>query len=67
MSMYNLIEYSDNCPKTFGILWQCCRDEPAINPTHSKIPGFTEVNAITDSLKIKEKITDKTGDIPQKR
>ena len=26
MSMYNLIEYSDNYSKTSGILWQCCRD-----------------------------------------
>ena len=29
MSMYNLIEYSDNYLKTFGFLWYYCRDEPA--------------------------------------
>ena len=28
MSMYNLIECSDNCLKTSGSLWQYYRDEP---------------------------------------
>ena len=28
MPMYNLIEYSDNYPKTSGSLWQYYRDEP---------------------------------------
>ena len=28
MSMYNLIEYSDNNTKTSGSLWQYYRDEP---------------------------------------
>ena len=27
ISMYNLIEYSDNCLKTSGSLWQYCRNE----------------------------------------
>ena len=31
MSIYNLIEYSDNYSKTSGTLWQCYRDEPALN------------------------------------
>ena len=30
MPMYNLIEYSDNCSKTSGSLWQYYRDEPAL-------------------------------------
>ena len=30
MSMYSLKEYSDNCSKTSGILWQYCRDELAV-------------------------------------
>ena len=30
MPMYNLIEYSDNYSKTSGILWQFCRDVPAV-------------------------------------
>ena len=28
MSMYNLIEYSDNYSKTSGCLWQYYKDEP---------------------------------------
>ena len=31
ISMYNLIEYSNNCSKTSGILWQFYRDVPAVN------------------------------------
>ena len=30
MSMYNLIEHSNNYSKTSGILWKYCRDEPAV-------------------------------------
>ena len=36
MPMYNLIEYS----KTSGILWQYCRDEPAIDPANDDIVDF---------------------------
>ena len=31
MSMYNVIEYSDNYLKTSGSLWQYYRDKPFIN------------------------------------
>ena len=62
MLMYNLIEYSDNYSKTFWILWQFCSDELAINLAHSKTADFTEANAITNSFKIKEKMTSKTGE-----
>ena len=31
MSMYNLIQYSDNYSKTSGSLWQFCKDVPAVN------------------------------------
>ena len=31
MPMYNLIEYSDNYSKAPGILWQFCRDVPAVD------------------------------------
>ena len=31
MSMYNLIEYSDNYSKTSGGLWQYCKEIPAAN------------------------------------
>ena len=31
MPMYNFIEYSDNCSKTSGSLWQYCREIPAVS------------------------------------
>ena len=45
MPMYKLIEYSNNYSKTFGILWQYCRDVPARNDDGA-ITDFTETNAI---------------------
>ena len=48
MSIYNLIEYSDNCAKTTGILWQYFKDEPDDNLEDS------------ESFKSKIKITGKT-------
>ena len=48
MSMYNLIEYSDNYAKTAGSLWQWFRDEPNDNLADS------------ESFKSKIKITGKT-------
>ena len=63
MAMYNLIEYTDNYSKAYGILWQYCRDEPATNINNNKIEfiDFTEVNAITDSFNLRVKLTGKTG------
>ena len=46
--MYNLIEYSDNCAKISGSLWQYYRDEP-----NDKL-------ADSESFKSKIKITGKT-------
>ena len=48
MPMYDLIEYSDNCVKTTGSLWQYFRDEPDDNLADS------------ESFKSKIKITGKT-------
>ena len=48
MTMYNLIEYSDNYAKTSGSLWQYYRDEPHNNLANSK------------SFKSKIKITGRT-------
>ena len=48
MSMYNLIEYSDNYAKTTGSLWQYFRDEPNNNIADS------------ESFKSKIKITGKS-------
>ena len=49
MSMYNLIEYSDNYAKTSGNLWQYFRDEPDDNNIED-----------SESFKSKIKITGKT-------
>ena len=60
MSMYNLIEYSNNYLKTSGSLWQYCRDIPAVND-NGNIVDFNGVNA-TDSFNVKVKIIDQTDD-----
>ena len=36
MPMYNLIEYSNNCSKTFGSSWQYYKDEPNDNLANSE-------------------------------
>ena len=60
MSMYNLIEYSDNYSKTSGSLWQYCKDIPSVN-NDDNIVEFNRANA-TDSLNFKAKITGQTKD-----
>ena len=63
MSMYNLIEYSDNYSKTSRSLWQYCKEIPATN--NRVIVDFNGANA-TDSFNFKSKIictTDDDGDI----
>ena len=59
MPMYNLIEYSDNYAKTTGILWQYCKDIPALNANNA-ITAFDAKN-LTDSFNFKLKITGRTG------
>ena len=59
MPMYNLIKHSDNYSKTSGILFQYCRDVPAVDNDGAAI-GFTEANA-TDSFNLKVKLTGQTG------
>ena len=61
MSMYNSIEYSNNYSKTSGIMYQYCRYQLALSGD-GEIDAFTAANAITYSFKIKEKITNETGD-----
>ena len=58
--MYNLIEYSDNCSKTSGSLWQYCKEIPVIND-NGDILGFNGANA-TDSFNFKTKIPGHTND-----
>ena len=60
MSMYNLIEYSDNYSKTSGSLWQYCKDIPAVDNNNATV-NFTE-NNLTDSFNFKVKMTGQTGD-----
>ena len=50
MPMYNLIEYSDNYSKTSRILFQYCRDVPAVDNDGS-VTDFTEAN-VTDSFNL---------------
>ena len=60
MQMYNLIEYSNNYSKTFGNLWQYCKDKPAVN-NNVDIVNFNGSNA-TDSFNFKAKRTGQTDD-----
>ena len=44
MSIYNLIEYSDDYSKTPGRLWQYCKDIPAVD-NNGDIAGFNRANS----------------------
>ena len=59
MSMYNLIEYSDNYSKTSRSLWQYCKEIPAVNNA-GNVVDFNGTNA-TDSFNFKTKITVQTA------
>ena len=58
MSMYNLIEYSDNYSKTSESIWQSCKDIPAVN-NNGDIVDFTATNT-THSFRFKIKIAGQT-------
>ena len=60
MSMYNLIEYSDNNSKTSGSLWQYCKKIPAVG-NNGAIVDFNGAHA-TNSFNFKTKITGQTAD-----
>ena len=60
MPMYNLIEYSDNYLKTSGILFQFCRNIPALD-NDGAVTDFNEAN-VTDSLNLNKNLTGQTGD-----
>ena len=59
MTMHNLIEYSDNYLKTFGSLWQYCKEIPDVN-NDGDIVDFNRANA-TDSFNFETKITGQTN------
>ena len=60
MSMYNLIEHSDNYSKASGILFQFCRDVLVVD-NDGAVTDFTDTNA-TDLFNLKVKLTGQTGD-----
>ena len=60
MTIYNLIECSDNYVKTTGSLWQYCKDIPSRNNNDEII--IFRFNNTTGSFNFKAKITDQTGD-----
>ena len=60
MSMYNLIEYSNNYSKTTGGLWHYYRNEPFLN-ANGAIADFPADNNNSASFKFKTKIAGRTG------
>ena len=60
MSMYNLIENSDNYFKTSGSLWHYYSDEPFLNANRA-IDDFSADNNNSASCKFKTKIAGRTG------
>ena len=58
MPMYNLIEYNDNYSKAYGILWQYLRNE--LTFAANAVTDFTVANSISDSFKVKQKVTGET-------
>ena len=59
MSMFNVIEYTDNYIKTSGSLWQYYRDKSFIGNIGNiiDVPDDPDSN----SFKYKQKITDQAG------
>ena len=60
MSMYSLIEYSDNYSKTSGSFYKYHRDELALNAAGAII-DFPDANNNSDSFNFKQKIIDQTN------
>ena len=60
--MYNLIKYSDNYSKTYGSLWQYCKEIPAVDDD-GDIVDFNSTDGTantTNSFNFKAKITGQT-------
>ena len=60
ISVYNLIEYSDNYPRTYGRFWQCYRDETFLDD-NGAIACFPADDNNSASFKFKTKIAGRTG------
>ena len=65
MPMYNLIEYSNIYSTISGILWQCYRDEPALD-NNNNIIDFPANNNNGISFKFKQQKQDKQETVAQK-
>ena len=61
MSMFNLIEYSDNYSKTSGSLWQY-KDIPAVDANNDNTIVNFNGNNTTDSFNFEAKITGQAND-----
>ena len=63
--MWNLLEYSNNYSKTFGSLWQYCKDMPALNNNDNDFLTMIDFNGAnaTDSFNFKAKLTGQTYDV----
>ena len=55
MPMYNLIKYSDAYLQTSARLWQCYRNEPAVD-NEDNIIGFPADNTNSSLFKFKQQI-----------
>ena len=62
ITMYSLIEYSDNYWKTSGSLWQYYKDIPAVDANIDNTIVNFNGNNTTDSFNFKVKITGQTND-----
>ena len=60
MPMYNFVEYSDAYSKISRSLWQCNRDEPALDANDNIIDFPANINSCA-SFKFKQETTGQTG------
>ena len=60
MPMYDLVDYSDNCFKTSGRLWQYYRDELFLN-ANGTVADFPADNNNSASFKFRTKLAGKIG------
>ena len=66
MSMYNLIQYSDNCSKTSGSLWKYYRDKPSLDH-NDKIVDFSGGNHNCKLFKYTQKNNNQTDNDEQNK
>ena len=66
MSMYNLIQYSDNCSKTSGSLWKYYRDKPSLD-YNDNIVDFSGGNHNCKLFKYTQKNNNQTDNDEQNK